>query len=151
MKELQPQLNPEDKVLMERLLAARHLQHKYAVRLQTVMLRAKGKGTGEISEFLGIHQSTVGLYINRYNTYGLDSLLHDKTRKPGKEPINQDVKNEICRLVCNEKPKGETHWSCRTLAKRMGIGHTSVNLILQEFGLQPHKVTKKNYSNDPDF
>ena len=151
MKELQPQLNPEDKVLMERLLTARHLQHKYAVRLQTVMLRAKGKGTGEISEFLGIHQSTVGLYINRYNTYGLDSLLHDKTRKPGKEPINQDVKDEICRLVCNEKPKGETHWSCRTLAKHVGIGHTSVNRILQELGLQPHKVTKKNYSNDPDF
>jgi len=42
---------------------AGHIQHKYAVRLQTVLLRVKGKGTGEIAEFLGIHQSTVGLYI----------------------------------------------------------------------------------------
>jgi len=151
MKALQPQLNLEDKTLMERLLSAGNIQHKYAVRLQTILLRAKGKGTGEISEFLGIHQSTVGLYINRYNAYGIDSLLQDKTRRPGKEPISQEIKDVICRLVCNEKPKGETHWSCRSLAKRVGIGRTSANRILQELGLQPHRVTKRNYSNDPDF
>jgi len=151
MKELQPQLNLEDKILMERALAAGHIQHKYAVRLQTILLRAKGKGTGEISDFLGINQSTVGLYINRYNNYGIDSLLRDKTRKPGKEPISQDIKNEIYRLVCNEKPKGETHWNCRAIAKRVGIGRTSVSRILQELGLQPHRVITRNYSNDPDF
>jgi hypothetical protein len=57
MKELQPHLNQEDKELMEKLLAAGHIEHKYAVRLQTILLRAKGKRTNEISEFLGIHQS----------------------------------------------------------------------------------------------
>jgi len=57
----------------------------------------------------------------------------------------------IYRLVCNEKPKGETHWSCRTLAERVGISHTAVNTILQEYGLKPHISEKRNYSNDPDF
>jgi transposase len=151
MKELQPEISIEDKNLMEKLLAAGHIEHKYAVRLQTVLLRAKGKRTAEISEFLGIHLSTVSLYINRYNSYGINSLLQDKTRKPGKEPISQDIKDELCRLVCNEKPVGETHWSCRSLAKRLGIGHTSVNRILQELNLKPHHVTSRNYSNDPDF
>ena len=122
MKALQPILNPEDKELMEKLLSAGHIEYKYAVRLQTVLLRAKNKGTEEISEFLGIHQATVSSYINRYNTYGIDSLLQDKTRKPGKEPISQDIKNEIYRLVCNEKPAGETHWSCRSLAKKPASG-----------------------------
>jgi transposase len=151
MRELQPRLKPEDKELMEKLLMAGHIEHKYAVRLQTVLLRVKGKGASEIAEFLGINQSTVGLYINRYNSLGIESLLKDKTRKPGKDPISQDIKDQLCRLVCNEKPKGQTHWSCRTLAKRVGIGHTSVNLILQELGLQPHIAKKRNYSKDPDF
>jgi transposase len=151
MKALQPNLNPEDKDLMEKLLSAKHLEQKYAERLQTVLLRARGKGTGEIAGFLGIHRSTVSLYINRYNAFGVNSLLRDKTRKPGKEPVSQDVKNEICRLVCNEKPKDETHWSCRTLARRTGISHTRVSLILREYGLRPHRVSKRNYSNDPDF
>ena len=151
MKALQPNINPEDKELMEKLLTSRRLQHKYAIRLQTILLREKGKGTGEIAEFLGIHQATVSLYINRYNAYGIDALLRDKTRKPGKEPISQDIKNEICRLVCSEKPPGETHWSCRSLAKRVGIGHASVNMILRELGLKPHLVNKRNYSSDPLF
>ena len=151
MKALQPNLNSEDKDLMEKLLADGHLQDKYAVRLRTVLLRAKGKGTGEISGFLGIHQSTVSSYIKRYNACGVNALLRDKTRKPGKEPVSQDVKNEICRLVCKEKPAGETHWSCRTLAKRVGIGHAAVSLILRELGLRPHLVSKRNYSNDPLF
>ena len=151
MKTLQPQLNSEDKELMEKLLSAGHIEYKYAVRLQTVLLRAKGKGTGEISDFLGIHQSTVGLYINRYNTYGINSLLRDMTRKPGKEPISQDIKNKIYRLVCDEKPAGETHWSCRSLAKKVGISHVSVNTILRKFGLKPHVTSKRNYSADPLF
>jgi transposase len=151
MKALQPNINSEDKELMEKLLAAGHIEYKYAVRLQTVLLRAKGKGTGEISDFLGIHEATVSSYVNRYNACGIDVLLHDKTRKPGKEPISQDIKNEIYRLVCNVKPAGETHWSCRTLAKRVGIGHASVNTILREYGLKPHLVSKKNYSTDPLF
>jgi transposase len=151
MKALQPKLNSEDKELMEKLLSSGHIEYKYAVRLQTVLLRAKNKGTEEISEFLGIHQATVSSYINRYNAYGIDSLLQDKTRKPGKEPISQEIKNEIYRLVCNEKPAGETHWSCRSLAKKVGIGHASVNTILREYGLKPHVVSRKNYSNDPLF
>ena len=37
------------------------------------------------------------------------------------------------------------------MAKKTGIGKTTVNRILQELGLHPHKVSKRNYSNDPKF
>jgi transposase len=151
MEKLQPNLNQEDKDLMEKLLSAGHLEQKYAQRLQTILLRARDKGTSEIADFLGMHPCTVSSYINRYNTSGINSLLHDKTRKPGNEPISQAVKNKVIKLACNEIPKGETHWSCRTLAQRTGISHTSVSSILQEYGLKPHIVAKRNYSNDPDF
>ena len=53
--------------------------------------------------------------------------------------------------MCNEKPIGETHWSCRTLGKKVGIGHASVNTILREFGLKPHLTIQRNYSTDPHF
>ena len=87
MNVLEAEINSEDKELMEKLLTAGHIEHKHAVRLQTALLRTKGNGTCEISEFLGIHQSTGSLYINWYNTRGINSLLRDKTRKPGKKPI----------------------------------------------------------------
>jgi hypothetical protein len=43
MKELHPHLNPEDQALMERLLNAGQIKLKYAVRMQTVLLRQRAK------------------------------------------------------------------------------------------------------------
>jgi hypothetical protein len=55
MKELQPNPNPEDQVLMERLLSAGQIKLKYAVRMQTVLLRQRGKSARDIADFLNIH------------------------------------------------------------------------------------------------
>jgi len=151
MKQLEVNLNAEDKDIIVKLLAAGQLKHKYAVRLQTILLRAKGKGSDDIADFLSIHPCTVSLHINRYNSFGIESLLSDKTRKPGTKPITQEIKNKIYQLACNKLPKGETHWSCRSLAEHVGISHTAVNTILKEQGLQPHKSIIRNYSDDPDF
>lgn len=144
-------MNGEDKDLMEKLLGAGQLRDKYAVRLRTVLLRARGKGTADIADFLGIDPATVPLYINRYNDGGIGALLRDKTRKPGKKPVGQEAKDRVCRIVCNETPKDETHWSCRSVARRAGIGRTSASLILREYGLQPHIAKRRNYSGDPLF
>ena len=103
MKALQPNLCPEDRDLMEKLLSAGRVAKKIAQRMQTVLLRARGKGSGEIADFLGIQQGTVSSYIKRYNNFGVGSLLRDKTRKPGKQPISLETKNEVCRIACNEK------------------------------------------------
>jgi transposase len=151
MKHLEVKLNAEDKDLIEKLLAAGQLKHKYAVRLQTILLRARNKRSEEIADFLRIHPSTVSLHINRYNTLGIEAMLCDKTRKPGTKPISQEIKNKVYQLACNYLPEGGTHWSCRTLAEQVGISHTAVNTILKEHGLQPHKSLVRNYSNDPDF
>jgi transposase len=151
MRKIQPQINKEDKLLTQRLLSTGHMEQKFARRLQTVLSREKGKSTADIAGFLGIKRAAVSLYINRYNTSGINSLLNDRTRKPGKEPVSQEIKNEICRLARDEKPKDETRWSSRTLAKRAGISHTRASRVSREYGLKPHITAKRNYSNDPDF
>jgi transposase len=150
-REVLPCLNAEDKDLMEKILAAGTIRHKFAVRLQAVLHRANGKGTNDIAGFLGIHPMTVSLYVKRYNTGGLDALIRDKTRKPGKPPVSEEKKREICRIACSEKPKDETHWSTRTLGKRVGVGHDAVNRILRERDIKPHLVKSFQFSNDPDF
>jgi transposase len=150
-REILPALNVEDKDLMENILAAGRIKHKFAVRLLTVLNRAKGKGTNDIAAILGIHPMTVSLYVKRYNAGGMRLLVADKTRNPGKAAISEDVKNEICKTACTEKPANATHWSSRSLAKKFGIGHDAVNRILRERGIKPHLVKKFSFSNDPDF
>jgi hypothetical protein len=49
-KAMDPVLNADDKKLMEDLLKSGHVEHKFAIRLQTVVHRANGKSPTEIVE-----------------------------------------------------------------------------------------------------
>jgi hypothetical protein len=69
---------------------------------------------------------------SQHNEGGIAALVRDKTRLPGKQPISNEIKNEVCSVVCNEKPESGTHWSTRELGKRFGISHASVNTLLRE-------------------
>jgi transposase len=150
-KEIKPSITEKDLRFMETLLAEGHIEHKYAVRLQTVINRAKGRATTDVALFLGININTVSKHVQRYNEGGIESLLKDKTRKPGTAPIPQDVKDTITRFVCQEKPENGTHWSTREVSKRFGISHTAVNTILRERGIKPHLVKKFQFSTDTEF
>jgi len=150
-KEILPQKNENDVKLMEALLAAGHIEHKYAVRLQAVINRSKNISTNTIASVLGINLNSVSNYVKRYNEGGVEALLRDKTRKPGKAPIPTELKNKIAKYVCQEKPKDGTHWSTRELSSLFGISHTAINTILNEYGIKPHLVKKFQFSTDKEF
>jgi transposase len=150
-KVILPQVNEKDILLMEALLTKGHIEHKYAVRLQTVLNRAKGFSTNTVASILGINLNSVSNYVKRYNEGGVQALLCDKTRKPGKAPISAELKNKLARFVCQEKPRDGTHWSTRELSGRFGISHTAVNTILNGYGLKPHLVKKFQFSTDKEF
>jgi transposase len=151
MKSLVPNLVPDDKIIMEKLLAAGTIMHKYAIRLQTVLRRANGKSVAEIAEGVGINRATVSSFINRYNQGGLDSLLRDKSRKSGTPPVSEALKNRVCTAACTEKPKDATHWSTRALAKRFSLSKSTVNNILRERGIKPHLEKEFRFSTDRHF
>jgi len=150
-REVLPNATNEDIAFMKKILDKGNINYKYAVRIQTVLNRAEGRTTTDTAAALGIHPVTVSQYVHRFNGGGVDALIKDKTRKPGKEPISSETKNELCRIVCQEKPENATHWSTRELARRVGISHNAVSLILRERGLKPHFVKSFQISTDPDF
>jgi len=104
-KEVKPNITKEEIEFMEKILAVGSIQHKYAVRLQTVLSRARNRSTNDTAAFIRINIVTVSRYVRRFNEGGINALLSDKTRLPGKKPISDDVKNELSRIVCKEKPE----------------------------------------------
>lgn len=146
-----PNATEADIDLMHELLKKGHIRHKYAVRVQAVLNRASRIPTTEIAANLHIDMVTVSRFIHRFNSGGLQSLLTDKTRKPGKAPVPVKIKNEISRIVCKEKPRNATHWSTRAIAARVGISHNAVAAILHERNLKPHLVERFQFSTDPEF
>ena len=90
--------------------------------------------------------------------YLLDHLrliTHRQTQggypKAGKKPISDAVRLAIVTKTAQEKPANATHWSARTMARAMGVGHRSVQRIWKEHGLKPHLTRTFKLSNDPKF
>ena len=48
-------------------------------------------------------------------------------------------------------PKGETHWSTRTMAAKAGMSHTMIGRIWRTFGLKPHITQSFKMSPDPQL
>jgi len=51
----------------------------------------------------------------------------------------------------HEKPLGETHWSCRSMAKAQGVSSATVQRIWSARNIQPHRVKTFKLSNDKRF
>ena len=51
----------------------------------------------------------------------------------------------------HEKPPGETHWSCRSMAKAQGVSPATVQRIWSARNIQPHRVKTFKLSNDKRF
>lgn len=146
-----PVVSDDDVEFMESLLRMGKIEHKFAVRVQAVLSRARGISTNQVALVLGIDIMSVSRFVHRFNSGGVDALLKNRTKKPGKAPIPESVKNELSRIVCQEEPADATHWSTRELGKRLGISHSSANTILRERGLKPHLVRSFQFSTDPEF
>ena len=82
---------------------------------------------------------------------GVDGLLRDKTRPPGKPRTSEAKVREVAELARSSAPEGETHWTVRALAKTVGLSPTTVHKILVRHRLAPHKVRQFKVSTDPDF
>jgi hypothetical protein len=68
----------------------------------------------------------------------------------GRKPVVSPEKiEEIVHLTQHEKPSGATHWSCRSMAKAIGVSPATVQRIWSGRGLQPQLVKTFKLSNDP--
>src|SRR6201988_4129314 len=87
----------------------------------------------------------------RFMAQGVDGLLRDKTRRPGKPPLPATTVQKVIDLVTGPPPGETTQWTGRMLAKTVGISLRSVQRILEAHKLVPHRVRAFKLSNDPKF
>ncbi len=145
------QLAPGDRDRLERLAKDRNTVQKLVLRARIVLLGAQGLGTVAIANRLATSQPTVRLWRERYRAKGVDGLLKDATRPPGKKPLAPETVKQVVHMTLHTKPPQATHWSVRTMAKAVGISHTAVQRIWKAHGLKPHLVRTFKLSTDKRF
>src|SRR5580692_10095177 len=108
-------------------------------------------GKMAIVRAVGKCKRTVDRWQERYVARGLAGLQRDATRRGRKPPLAAAMIERAVKMTLHEKPPAATHWSARTLAKALGISHTSVQRIWNAHGLKPHLVKTFKLSNDKRF
>ena len=84
-----------------------------------------GDPVQRVAAQLGVSRPMIWRWQQRFAEAGVDGLLRDKTRKPGKPPIAAETVARVVALTCADPPHQATHWTGRAMAKAAGISLSS--------------------------
>lgn len=142
-------LSSDERQELERREKSKVLPLKVVLRAKIILMASKGKTNKAIARILNVSRPTVIHWRNSFIKNGLDGL--EDAPKPGRPPMlsEDNIKDIITSTMI--KPKNETHWSTRMMAKEKGISHMTVQRIWKKAHLQPHRTKTFKYSNDPEL
>ena len=130
----------EDRELLAAVLNDRNRPLKHVQRARIVLLSADRLLVQEIARRTGVSRPSVWRWQRHFAEHGVDVLLREPSRKPGKAPLSDTTVNEVVALTCTEPPGEATHWRTgRAMAKTVGISLRAVQRIWETHRLQPHR------------
>jgi transposase len=140
----------EERKALESVAKSRTASYRQVQRARLVLLAAEGMANTVIAREVGLSRTMVVQWRQRFQAQRLGGL-EDRPR-PGKpRQYSEADRLRVVEMACTQKPKGETHWSVRTLAQATGVGRDTVHRILRQADLKPHRVGTFSRSPDPDF
>ncbi len=139
------------RALLERWARAHGTPQSVATRARIVLMAADGQSNSAIARTLDVSRPTVILWRERFAAGGPQALCEVKEGRGRKRSISAAKVKEIVVATTQTTPPGETHWSCRSMAKAQGVSPATVQRIWDAHGLKPHRVRAFKISNDPPF
>jgi transposase len=139
----------EQKSELQRLVKAPATPQKFVRRAKIVLLAAEGRDNDEIAATLNTSRLTVGLWRQRFLDLGLAGLA--EAPRPGR-PTTVDaakVRRVLTEVV--QPPKNQSRWSCRRMARHVGLSKATVQRLWAANDLKPHRTRTFKLSNDPQF
>ncbi len=145
------ELTGQERQALTRLVNGRRTEVRVVMRAQIVLAAARGLENWRIAEELEVTPETVGRWRTRFSQERVDGIRKDLPRGGRKPTARSKVESRIIRMTTREKPANATHWSTRTLAKKLGITQSMVHRVWKANGLKPHLIKTFKVSNDPRF
>ena len=137
--------------ILETLGRSRTAPHREVQRARVLLLAADGMANAWIAEQAGVSVVTVRQWRARFEDEGLAKFGQVRAGRGRTPSIPAEKVAEIVRRTREETPDGQTHWSCRSMAKAVGVSPATVQRIWSARGLKPHLVKTFKLSNDPQF
>ena len=137
--------------VLEVLARSHTAPHRQVQRAKALLLAAEGMANTRIGQQVAVSAATVQAWRARFVEDGVAKLGKVRSGRGRKPAIPQAKIDHILDLTRNSTPDGETHWSCRSMAKKAGVSKDTVQRVWAARGLKPHLVKTFKLSNDPKF
>lgn len=143
-------LTTEQRTELERRERSRRGRADAAQRARVILLLAAGETYASVTAKTGCSSRTIALWKQRFEADGLAGL---HARHLGSKPtvLTATLQARILAWTRRAPPHGATHWSTRSLGRKLGVQHTIIAKAWCNAGLQPHRLERYMRSTDPDF
>lgn len=161
------ELSNEEREYLELQTRARTIQAQTVTRARILLLRADAISIDAIADKVGLNRCSVMLCLKKFKEGGIENALFDAPGRGRNAEITDEEKAWIINTAC-QKPvdfgyAAET-WTYAGLTSHINktaeaagytrlstIHKSTVNTILDEADIKPHKITYYCENRDPDF
>jgi transposase len=119
-------------------------------RARLLLALAAGESYEGIAQALRTSAPTIARWKRRFEEKGIDGLI-PRHRGSRARVATAGVQARVLKKLQQEPPDGSTHWSCRKMAKAVGLSKSTVQRIWASARLKPHRLERYLASPDPDF
>jgi transposase len=144
-------LTPCDRERLTTIVGNRNRPLKHIQRARIILHSDERVPVQEVARRSDVSRPAVWRWQQRFAEAGVEGLLRDKTRPPGKAPLSLSTVAKVLSVTCSEPPGEATHWTGRAVAEIVGISLRAVQRIWEAHRLQPHRVRTFKRSTDPAF
>ena len=133
------------------LSRAQTATHGEVSRARALLAAAEGRANTAIAAEVGVSPATVTAWRARFERDRLVNLGVVERGRGRKPSIPRSKIDAIVDATLHSTPAGETHWSCRSMAKAQDVSPATVQRVWSARGIQPHRVSTFKLSNDRRF
>ncbi|HTV83330.1 MAG TPA: IS630 family transposase [Acidobacteriaceae bacterium] len=144
-------LSDSDKQQLQQWVSAFGTPQQVVLRCRIVLAAADGQSDNASAEQLAVNRHTVRLWRNRFRQQGLKSLWEIAPGRGRKSTYGGEKIQQIVDTTLQSRPRGRSQWSCRSLARHLGVSKSTVNNVWRSHNLKPHRVKSFKLSRDPLF
>jgi transposase len=142
----------EQRAALEKMARSTSLPHRTVTQSRALLWAADGEANEEIARRCGVDSDAVRRWRRRFEERGVDGVGMIAKGRGRKSWLPEGTVAEVMRVTLEETPTDtSTHWTTRSLAKRMGLGKDTVARIWRDHEVKPWRVDTYKVSNDPRF
>jgi transposase len=127
---------PQQK-LLEKWSRGGSTPYRIVIRSKVVLLAAQGWSDRNIARRLGVNPITVARWRSRFLLLGVEGIRHEAPRLGSPPRVAESLVRSILHKTLFERPAPGVRWSTRSLARAVGVSHSTVRRVWKAHDVTP--------------